>query len=66
MISGQCDACGATNRILRKGYYCGIETYACAQCFGFDADTFDEDESEQPANDHSERDGERAQEQMDE
>lgn len=34
MIFGECDACGAPNRVLHRTVAYGIETCACAACFG--------------------------------
>ena len=43
MPHGECDACGKRDVALERGICCGIETYACAECFGYDADKFDEE-----------------------
>lgn len=34
IIFGECDYCTAKNRMLHKGEVTGIETYACAECYG--------------------------------
>lgn len=33
LIFGECDACGAPNRVLHRTVAYGIETCACAACF---------------------------------
>jgi len=43
MAFGQCDCCGRSNVSLGRTEAYGIETYACAHCFGYPADEFDED-----------------------
>lgn len=42
---GSCDCCGK-RAWLRRGEVTGIETYACAECFGYPEDQFDEEEEE--------------------
>ena len=32
-IIGQCDCCSATGRILVRGWYGELETYACEECW---------------------------------
>lgn len=34
MGKGQCDCCGSNNVRLSRTEVAGIETYACAKCFG--------------------------------
>lgn len=43
MAFGQCDCCGRTNVSLSRTVAYGIETYACATCFGYPDDEFDDD-----------------------
>lgn len=32
LIFGECDCCGAENRVLHRGEAAGCEAYACAEC----------------------------------
>jgi hypothetical protein len=43
MTKGQCDCCGRDDVRLAHTVACGIETYACAVCFGYPADEFDDE-----------------------
>jgi hypothetical protein len=43
MAFGTCDCCGRTNVAISRTIAYGIETYACAHCFGYDEDAFDDD-----------------------
>jgi len=42
MAFGQCDCCGLSNVSLSHTVAYGIETYACATCFGYPADEVDD------------------------
>jgi hypothetical protein len=42
MAFGTCDCCNRTNVALSHTTAYGIETYACAHCFGYDEDAFDD------------------------
>lgn len=41
-MTGSCDCCGKV-AVLHSGYAAGIETYACASCFGHPADEWDDE-----------------------
>jgi hypothetical protein len=42
-IVGSCDCCDEPYVVLRRTFYLGTETFACAVCHGYDKDEFDED-----------------------
>lgn len=53
MHKGQCDCCGRSDVSLSHTVAYGIETYACALCFGYPADEFDEEAEEATTGDVS-------------
>ncbi len=44
---GSCDCCGRL-AVLSRTECCGVETYACAVCFGYPEDAFDEEAEDEP------------------
>lgn len=47
MIFGECDCCGARNRVLHRGEASGLEAYACSRChFSALSDDIDDLEDE--------------------
>jgi hypothetical protein len=46
MPFGSCDCCDKRDVFLGRTVYCGIETFACAQCFGYEDDAFDDFEDD--------------------
>lgn len=42
---GECDCCGRSDLYLHQVWFCGLETWACAECRGEDPDT-DQDEED--------------------
>lgn len=40
---GECEACGKRDVVLARGEAAGCEVYACAECHGYPAGAFDED-----------------------
>lgn len=46
MAFGSCDCCGRMNVSISRCDQYGIETYACAHCFGYEPDDFDDEAEE--------------------
>lgn len=44
---GYCDCCDKLATLSRCWAAGGIETFACAECRGFEADAFDDDDEQQ-------------------
>jgi len=45
MSIGSCDCCERREVRLHRIWYCGIETFACAECLGDDPDAYEYSES---------------------